>query len=181
MWMFFLDNNDLKQCRSKVLTLVRKGRLADVLRYHWRSKHFLDVQATLPETLDVGRGRLGSGFGDWKMFWNYIRKPSAKTLFPKKNHSWSAKTIDSPFPEPIQLDATLWKLTRTNGNHLNWSIWTSCQVTTHQIYPNLPARTNPKSYHEFRFRHSSELKPFVNCKLFLLSHAGLVHAALSVA
>lgn len=29
-----------------------KGRLADVLRYHWRSKHFLDVQATLPETLD---------------------------------------------------------------------------------------------------------------------------------
>ena len=84
MWMFFLDNNDLKQCRSKVLTLVRKGRLADVLRYHWRSKHFLDVQATLPETLDVGRGRLGSGFGDWKMLWNYIRKPSAKTLFPKK-------------------------------------------------------------------------------------------------
>eukprot|EP00435_Cladocopium_sp_Y103_P037337 s2143_g9.t2 len=29
-----------------------KGRVADVLRYHWRSKHFLDVQAALPETLD---------------------------------------------------------------------------------------------------------------------------------
>ena len=64
----FFDNNSLKQCWSNASSLVRKGRLADVLRYHWRSKHFLDVQATLPETMDMGRGILGRGLVVGKCF-----------------------------------------------------------------------------------------------------------------